>query len=61
MPIYEYRCESCGQIFEKRRSISEADHGIQCPECDSEEIERLLSAFAMAGCGAGSGGRGRFT
>jgi putative FmdB family regulatory protein len=61
MPIYEYRCERCGKTFEKRRNISEADRGIECPECASEEIERLLSAFATTGCGSGGGGRGRFT
>ncbi len=59
MPLYEYRCRVCGRTFEKLRRMADADRDIQCPECASEEIERLLSAFAAGGCGAGS--RGRFT
>jgi putative FmdB family regulatory protein len=58
MPIYEYRCSSCGETFEQIRRIRDADLGSQCPKCESEEIERLFSAFATGGgCASGS----RFT
>jgi putative FmdB family regulatory protein len=57
MPIYEYRCSNCGKTFEKIRRVADADHDIDCPECESEETERLLSAFATGGCGPNS----RFT
>jgi putative FmdB family regulatory protein len=58
MPIYEYRCETCGETFEKIRRMQDADNPLQCPRCESEQVERLLSAFATASCG--SGARSRF-
>ena len=62
MPMYEYRCQECGRVFEMIRRYSDADRDVKCPACESEEVERLLSAFAMssgspAGGGCGSGGR----
>ena len=33
MPLYEYRCESCGE-FEAWRSMSEYNLPLNCPECD---------------------------
>ena len=57
MPLYEYRCTSCGQTFEKLRRMQDADSDIQCPQCESEEIERLLSGFAMSGCSSKPGSR----
>jgi putative FmdB family regulatory protein len=60
MPLYDYRCRDCGEIFEKLRRMHEADHDVQCPKCHSENVERMLSSFATSGgCGSGSGG-GRF-
>jgi putative FmdB family regulatory protein len=61
MPMYEYRCQDCGERFEALRKASEADQGVRCPQCQGERIERLLSGFATSGCGtAGGGSRGRF-
>jgi putative FmdB family regulatory protein len=51
MPIYEYRCAVCGQTFEKIRRMEDADKRVPCPHCESEEAERQVSGFAMAGCG----------
>ena len=55
MPMYEYRCRDCGKKFEMLRRMQDADAGILCPDCESEEVERLLSAFAAGRCGSGSG------
>ncbi|MBM3735715.1 MAG: zinc ribbon domain-containing protein [Acidobacteria bacterium] len=57
MPMYEYRCQECGRKYEQLRRFADADRDLQCPECASERVERLLSAFAAHGCGGG----GRFT
>jgi putative FmdB family regulatory protein len=59
MPLYEYRCERCGEIFEKLRRISEADTPAECPRCESAVARRILSTFATGGCGAPAGGRFR--
>ena len=43
MPIYEYRCEACGERFEQLRRMSDADTGLRCPRCESEQIQRQVS------------------
>lgn len=53
MPLYEYRCEACGQPEEKLESLS-APEMHACPACGvSEGMKRQLSvtAFSLAGGG----------
>lgn len=46
MPLYEYRCDACGEKFEKLLSISAAAaNGVACPDCGGES-HRLMSTFA---------------
>jgi putative FmdB family regulatory protein len=69
MPIYEYRCTSCGKVFARLQSVSAATVAPSCPKCGSSDTERLLSTFAAGSsstagtpgggaptCGAGGGG-----
>ena len=45
MPILEYACTACGHHFEfLKRSSSPA---AVCPSCGGENLERLLSGFAV--------------
>ncbi len=55
MPIYEYRCKSCGYCFEDIRPTDKADDMENCENCGKPKIERILSAFS---CGQSSGGSG---
>lgn len=55
MPIYEYRCPSCGAEFEDIRSSRDTSD-VECPECGDQKSERVLSAFAVGGGGGGGGG-----
>jgi putative FmdB family regulatory protein len=57
MPLYEYRCRKCGKSFEMLRRMQDADRDLECPECRSEEIERLLSTFGTGGCASSRSGR----
>ncbi|WP_249975636.1 FmdB family zinc ribbon protein [Vreelandella olivaria] len=52
MPIYEYECKACGHRMEKLQKIS-ADPLKDCPACQQEGLERLVSAagFRLAGGG----------
>ncbi|CAN0557350.1 unnamed protein product [Ectocarpus sp. 12 AP-2014] len=52
MPIYEYECKACGHRLEKLQKIS-ADPIKDCPACQSDGLERLVSAagFRLAGGG----------
>jgi len=43
MPIYEYRCESCGAVSEYLVGLGE-DEKIRCRACGSDGINRILSA-----------------
>jgi putative FmdB family regulatory protein len=47
MPLYEYRCDKCGQRFELRQSIADHEQSKPpCPKCRSaKRVEHLLSPF----------------
>jgi putative FmdB family regulatory protein len=47
MALYEYRCRTCDDVFEARRSMNEADAPIDCPSGHADTV-RLLSVFARA-------------
>lgn len=52
MPIYEYRCTSCGFQQEYLQKATEAPLSV-CPECGAETFTKLLSAagFQLKGSG----------
>jgi len=54
MPIYEYRCEECGESFEVfvRSASQQADS--TCPKCGSEKVKKAISLFGVGGTGGGS-------
>jgi len=45
MPIYEYKCRGCQHEFEAL--VRPQDPAPKCPACESTEIEKLLSGFAL--------------
>jgi putative FmdB family regulatory protein len=52
MPIYEYRCDTCGYQGEFLQKVSD-DPIKLCPECHSEGFSKLVSAagFQLKGSG----------
>ena len=38
MPLYEYQCQACEEVFEVRASIKEKEAGLVlvCPKCGSQ-------------------------
>ena len=52
MPIYEYRCNSCGAKKEHLQKMSDAPIAI-CPACGSSSYIKLISAagFQLKGSG----------
>jgi len=48
MPLYEYECSECGRKFELRRSMSDSDSDIKCPECGKGILKRVLSLFSTS-------------
>lgn len=51
MPIFEYRCGQCSQQFE--RLISGGDPNPTCPDCGSDEVNKLFSTFGHGSSGGG--------
>ena len=47
MPLYAYRCEDCGHIFEQRHGWH--DRASACPACTSSSVRRELPTFAVLG------------
>ena len=57
MPVYEYRCESCGECFEMLvRSMLQESPEVHCPACQGMEVRRVISAPVVHSGGLGSGG-----
>jgi putative FmdB family regulatory protein len=52
MPLYEYRCTSCGE-FRELRPMRESDAPQACPACGAPS-ERVLAAPFLAGADPGS-------
>ncbi|HKJ18232.1 MAG TPA: zinc ribbon domain-containing protein [Xanthomonadales bacterium] len=52
MPIYEYRCNSCGHQLEKIQRMSD-DPLTDCPSCEKSALRRLISpaGFRLKGSG----------
>jgi putative FmdB family regulatory protein len=51
MPLYEYRCENCGESFEVMQKFS--DEPLTVHEKCGGKVERLLSAPALQFKGSG--------
>lgn len=47
MPILEYSCRTCGHQFEFLK-LPATTAAPRCPACQGEDLERLLSVFAMS-------------
>ena len=71
MPLYEYKCQSCDQLFEELVGVNQA-FAPKCPECGSDRCERVLSPVSAgvsttsgglnpASAAAGCGGSGAFS
>lgn len=54
MPIYEFRCVQCGHIKEFLFTSSSESTELKCPECQGDELERVLSQVSYS-MGSSSG------
>lgn len=45
MPLYEYECQDCHQVFETIRLMNQADEPIPCAACGGQHTRRKLSLF----------------
>jgi putative FmdB family regulatory protein len=47
MPLFEYVCRECNAAFEK--IVPSSRVSVRCDRCDSAEVEKQLSVFAVGG------------
>jgi putative FmdB family regulatory protein len=59
MPIYEYACKPCGEVFEELVIRSSDEGEIACPKCGSAKVSRVMSRPAAARSGDGGTSAGR--
>ena len=52
MPLYEYECQKCEHSFEKL--VASSDTAVECPECHTTKVQRLLSVPAKPRTGPSS-------
>ena len=46
MPIYEYRCQDCGNANSFYLKSYQSGPPSQCQHCDGGDLQRIFSAFA---------------
>jgi putative FmdB family regulatory protein len=51
VPLYEYRCSKCGNVFEKIQKFSDPPQ-TECPKCGGK-VEQVISAPSVQFKGAG--------
>ena len=52
MPVYTYRCDSCGVQFERHQSFTDAPLKI-CPECRKKSLRKVMSPVRVVFKGSG--------
>lgn len=53
MPLYEYKCTSCGKEFEELKSFSDSDKTVFCPDCGKEAVREYKDVGAVIYKGSG--------
>jgi putative FmdB family regulatory protein len=48
VPLYDFRCRTCDETFEVRRSMAEADEPAPCPSGHADTL-RLLPVVSLGG------------
>ena len=52
MPVYAYRCESCGIQFERQQSFSDSPLK-RCPECNTNNLRKVIGPVGVVFKGSG--------
>ena len=52
MPVYTYRCESCGVQFERHQSFQDAPLKT-CPECRKKSLKKVITPSRVIFKGSG--------
>ena len=51
MPLYKYRCEECGEVFEEL--VIGLQDRVPCAKCQSEKVSKMVSLISAKGIATG--------
>ncbi len=51
MPIYEYCCKKCNNLFSVLKSINAGGKAIECTKCGSTDVQKKISSFSCCSVG----------
>ncbi len=54
MPIYEYSCTKCKEVFSVFQSVNASEKDTKCPKCNSNDVKKKVSSFSCCSFGGGS-------
>ncbi len=57
MPIYEFQCKTCDQMFEELIRSSESWNEVVCPKCGSMSVHKKISSFNAPNASISSAGK----
>ena len=49
MPLYDFKCNACGEPFEIMSSSGEREDKAVCPNCGSRDVATVFGSFAVGG------------
>ncbi|MEJ2589357.1 MAG: zinc ribbon domain-containing protein [Deltaproteobacteria bacterium] len=55
MPIFEFRCKKCNNVFESLCFKSDGSDREPCPKCGDTDSEKLMSPFSSVASPTGFG------
>ncbi len=56
MPIFEFKCSKCEDLFEVLFKKNDEELEMKCPKCGSDDFERVMSSthYSMSGSSSAS-------
>ena len=58
MPLFEYKCGACSQVFEAYKRLSDDASAERCPACGGKAVKVSVSLFGAKTGGSGAPGGG---
>lgn len=49
MPIFEFKCKDCGKKVEFLEKSTKTQSRHKCPQCGSNNLEKVISGFSVKG------------
>ena len=56
MPLFEFRCLKCDDVFEMLVISEKEEIEMKCPKCGAEDFERVMSTTSYAMGASSTGG-----